>query len=427
MPSYPVHLVFSSGGVKCIRYIGAIQKLKKHNITIASVSTCSMGSIIGALVCSGMETEKLEEIILNFPFSSLARKKRWSWLNLLKYPYSIYKKPDYAILMENLLGIDLTLGELKFPFSAAALDIRQRKFLAYSSEEHPEMKVSEITKIATAIPPISEPYPKDKRLLVDAAVASESPVWMAANFKGDYPILVLKPTPLSEETYKNGLGQFLATLFNASAASHDDFNNSNMPRAIEININCGNTKAVNFYISKDQMERMIVEGGVAVEDRFKDFGGNFNNILHVSELSRPEKIQDTADRAVAVANQMMNNYYAEMLQRNQVFISYSSKDDKWLEVLQSFMKPFVRLRNITIWDDTKIKPGASWEEEIQKALKSTKVAVFLVTQNFLGSDYVWTKEVSYLKEAADKENVQILWIAVSSSNYNEDPLLTKNQ
>lgn len=422
MRSYRVHLVCSGGGVLCLSYIGAIQKLKEHNIEIASVSTCSMGAFIGALVCTGIDLKKLEEALLEFKFTSLHKRKFWYWLNAIKYPYSAYKKPDFIKAFKELSITDIPIGELAIPFATTALDLRQRSMLAYSSDQHGEMMLSEILKIATAIPPISEPYKKGRHLLVDGAVASESPVWMAANFKGAYPILVLKPAPSPEEDYKISFPRFLYTLFNAAAASHDCFYLSQIPRAIEIKINCGNLKPEDFRISRDQKERLIVEGGTALEKELKAVGGNFNNILKVEKLGALSHTANTTDRAAKVANQMISKYHKEIGNRNQVFISYNRKDKAWLEKLQTYMRSVERFTSIKIWDDTDIVPGSKWEPEIERALQATRVAILLVTQNFLDSDFIQQKEVKYLLNIAQKEKVSILWVAVSACTYELTPL-----
>ena len=108
--------------------------------------------------------------------------------------------------------------------------------------------------------------------------------------------------------------------------------------------------------------------------------------------------------------------------RKPVFISYSHKDVKWLEKLKQFLRPLEELELIRVWDDTEIRPGLDWLEDIRKALELARVAIFLVTQNLLDSPFVREKELPTLVDAATNRGCLIFWIAVSSSTIADSPL-----
>jgi len=107
---------------------------------------------------------------------------------------------------------------------------------------------------------------------------------------------------------------------------------------------------------------------------------------------------------------------------DQVFICYSHKDKRWLDDLQTHLKPYVRNGSVKAWSDKQITTGSKWFAEIETALASTKVAVLLVTADFLGSDFIHENELGPLLKKAKEGKVSIIWVPVGSCAYKETPL-----
>lgn len=113
--------------------------------------------------------------------------------------------------------------------------------------------------------------------------------------------------------------------------------------------------------------------------------------------------------------------------RKKIFVSYSHQDREWLERLQVHLKPLERNGLVEIWDDTRIRPGNEWHKEIVEALNSAKIAVLLISADFLASDFITENELPPLLTAAEEDGLLILPLILKPSLFEENEGLSKFQ
>jgi hypothetical protein len=77
-----------------------------------------------------------------------------------------------------------------------------------------------------------------------------------------------------------------------------------------------------------------------------------------------------------------------------VFVSYSHQDASYLEndSLLGFLKGLER-DNIELWTDRAIRPGELWDEVIKTTIQNADIALVLVSQGFLDSEYCQNVEI----------------------------------
>jgi hypothetical protein len=108
--------------------------------------------------------------------------------------------------------------------------------------------------------------------------------------------------------------------------------------------------------------------------------------------------------------------------QNSVFVTYSHKDKRFLDEFLVHLKPLERTKHVAAWSDRQIEPGTKWFEEIKKSLTSAKVAVMLVSSDFLASDFIHEHELGPLLKEANAGGVQILWVLLRACSYKDTAL-----
>lgn len=103
--------------------------------------------------------------------------------------------------------------------------------------------------------------------------------------------------------------------------------------------------------------------------------------------------------------------------RSTVFVSYSHFQKKWVERLAVHLKPLQGEGRVDLFDDTKIQAGADWRNEIKAALKRAKVAILLISADFLASVFIAENELPPLLEKAQAGGATIIPVIVSPSRF----------
>jgi pSer/pThr/pTyr-binding forkhead associated (FHA) protein len=102
-------------------------------------------------------------------------------------------------------------------------------------------------------------------------------------------------------------------------------------------------------------------------------------------------------------------------ERSEIFISYSHHDAAWLQRLKVHLEPLVHGGRLRVWDDTCIQPGERWPDALRDAMRRARVAVLLVSPDYLASRFVAREELPPILRAAEAEGLRILCVHVRAS------------
>ena len=93
---------------------------------------------------------------------------------------------------------------------------------------------------------------------------------------------------------------------------------------------------------------------------------------------------------------------------NTIFVSYSHKDVTWKQHLLRSLDLFVKHDVIKAWHDECISGGSDWEIEIGRAIASAQLAVLLLTEQALTSQFICTNELTALQRRHQVEGLPVI-------------------
>jgi predicted acylesterase/phospholipase RssA len=421
-----VHLVLSSGGVRCLAYVGAVQALEAADVKVEGVAACSAGTIVGALLAAGVSGDEMENAVLHADLARLAR----AWGARLERIKALYRWPfepetslGLAEFVGDIIGHDRTFAQLERPFATVGIDVVTGDFLVYTRDTHPEMRVVDAIGIATALPFVSRPHRSGHRQVVDAAIASRSPVWLAAAFDEKLPIVLLRSAPITEILTPRNPINYIRRIVDAAVGGRDALLIRGDPRVRTVDLPTAGIAYHRFDLDAAERARLIRVGRTATERVIDEADGDFAaSALRVTNAAARlpgGHDEETARRYDEVAAWAGAHYAQRFIDAppREIFISYAHEDREWLERVLRYLRPELSAGQVTIWSDQEIAAGDRWRREIEQAIGRARVALLLVTPALLGSQFVAENELPALISATKHRGTVLMWAHVRPATY----------
>ncbi len=97
-----------------------------------------------------------------------------------------------------------------------------------------------------------------------------------------------------------------------------------------------------------------------------------------------------------------------------IFISYSHKDKEWKDRIVTFMQCMKQQNQFdyTAWDDGEIHLGDEWSKIIQSMIEQSKIAILVISPDFLSSIFINETELKWLLDRRESGELVIVPLVV---------------
>lgn len=96
-------------------------------------------------------------------------------------------------------------------------------------------------------------------------------------------------------------------------------------------------------------------------------------------------------------------YLNSPLKMKKIFISYSKQDLRLVNKFIEHLSALQRDGKVSHWYCSELEAGSVWNDEIQKHLEEADIACFMVSPNFMKTDYIHEHEIKKAFERKDKD------------------------
>jgi NTE family protein len=214
-----IGVALSGGGARGAAHIGVLRELERQNIPIDYIAGTSMGAIIGAMYASGMNTEKIERVLVETDWDDIFRDQpprrdasirrktedRVFQVNKelgikdgkVKLPSGLIQGQKLQLLLDKLflpVAHVQNFNQLSVPFRAVATDIITSRAVVLESGS-----LSTAVRASMSVPSVFATVKMGDFILVDGGISNNLPVGVVRSMGADVVIAVDIGTPLLKE------------------------------------------------------------------------------------------------------------------------------------------------------------------------------------------------------------------------------------
>jgi hypothetical protein len=115
-----------------------------------------------------------------------------------------------------------------------------------------------------------------------------------------------------------------------------------------------------------------------------------------------------------------------------IFVSYAREDKQWLDPeyrynLIPFLAESLRRYGVAFWYDKELKPGDVFKRQIESEIDQAQIALLIVSQSFLNSEFIEQIEMTRITERARRGETIVIPVLVEPCDWSDYPFLADRQ
>lgn len=115
-----------------------------------------------------------------------------------------------------------------------------------------------------------------------------------------------------------------------------------------------------------------------------------------------------------------------------IFVAYAHEDMRWFDPeyrfnLIPFLKESLRRENTEFWYDKELMGGDEYKRLIESKIKRAHIALLMVSQHFLNSEFIETFELPHISARAERKELVVIPVLVEPCAWSDYPFLADRQ